>query len=441
MKKPASRSPFKLRRSGRKLRLEHPKLGTLFEARLPAGAKVSAHDNAVEVSAKGKLALSGLVTMGEEGRPCRLQSGGGRVVQTGIGDPDTGLNDSIYDPRTDLAIRFEAPQVSISRLDARRFEVALKGKGPLRIEIHPNHLRALCPYLPPERIAVKAPAPSGWLSYYCHFERPTEKAILADLDAAAKLTDHGLSFFLVEAWQRNAKALPVSNFHNEAKYDPEKFPHGMKWLADRIREKGLRPGLWVVTLGTGNEKLYDANPEMFLRDAAGTPIKEWSGRYMFDPTHPAAKRHIRKQLRILAQDWGYEFFKLDGLSGRTDQLCEWLYSLPRVKARFHCKVLDPFREIVELIRAALGPKRYFHACAGNYDGATAGIADGARTGGDVFFSGEAGSWKSIRYAAEVIAQTLFTNRYVWHADPDILSVRSPLSVEEARAWATIFGIT
>ncbi|MFH0962697.1 MAG: hypothetical protein V2A58_01650, partial [Planctomycetota bacterium] len=47
----------------------------------------------------------------------------------------------------------------------------------------------------------------------------------------------------------------------------------------------------------------------------------------------------------------------------------------------------------------------------------------------------------IRYAAEVIAQTLFTNRYVWHADPDILSVRSPLSVEEARAWATIFGIT
>ena len=69
----------------------------------------------------------------------------------------------------------------------------------MRIHVKSNYLRSLCPYLSKGRIRVKGPAPAGWLSYYCHFEWPSEKTILEDLEVAAELVDHGFSFFLIEA--------------------------------------------------------------------------------------------------------------------------------------------------------------------------------------------------------------------------------------------------
>lgn len=431
-----------LRRTKHMAALSHRRLGLLFETALAPGSTARLLGPVLHIRAPEKITLEAAVSLSPKAAPCRLQvPSDSRVVQTGIGRPDSRLNNAVYDPDTDLALSFEAVRVRIESQSPGSFRVGLRDAHEVCIRVKENHLRSLCPYLPKGPVSIKPPAPTGWLSYYCHFERPREDTILEDLEVAAGLVDYGFSFFLVEAWQKNALKLPVYNFHNEAVCDRAKFPRGMKWLADRIREKGLRPGIWYVSLGTGNPKVFKRNPDMFIRDAAGAPIRDWSGLYMFDPTHPDAQKHIAEQLRILADDWGYEFFKLDGLSGRPDHLCEWFYSQPHVRARFSRKRPEPFRDTVRLIRRALGPRRYFHCCAGYYNGAAVGPADGARTGGDVFFSGQGPSWSAIRKAASVVLDALFTNRYVWHADPDILSVRRPLTLDQARAWATLFGIT
>ena len=426
---PREQLVFELRISDatRVLTVDHAEFGALFEAPLADEQQARLEHGVLYVTAPGRIAISGRVRASAHSATCRISvPAASRVLQTGIGAPDTGLNDTVYDPDTDIAVRFEAQHVRLCRQDSGEVRVTASGRKVVRVLFKQNHLRSFCPHLPPGKIRVRSPAPTGWLSYYCHFEAPSETAILEDLDVAAGLVDYGLSFFLVEAWQKNAWSLPVRNFYHEAECDREKFPHGMKWLARRIRSKGLTPGLWAVALGTGNPAVFEAHPEMFIRDASGRPIQDWSGVYMFDPTHAGARAYIARQLRTLAEDWGYDFFKLDGLSGRPDHYCEWFYSQPFVRARFARRIFDPFKDMIKLIRRTLGSSRYFHACAADYHGSCAGISDGARTGGDVFFSGQTGSWGAITLAAGAILEALFTNRYVWHVDPDILSVRPSL---------------
>ena len=460
----SSRDGLRLRvhQRTRSLTLTDPCSGTRFDATLPAGARATLaprppsleraapspracatiDGRVLEITLGKRGSIEGTLTLGRRARPGRITAPeASRVVQTGIGCPDTGLNDTVYDPDTDLAVRFDASEVSIATQGQGVFAVRLRDARRVRVEVRRHHLRSICPYLPKGPVRIKPPAPTGWLSYYCHFEWPTEAAILEDLDVAGAFVDYGFSFFLVEMWQRNAKRLPVYQFHHEAAWDEEKFPHGMKWLAGRIRAKGLRPGIWAVPLGTGNPALFEAHPDWFIRDASGQNIRDWSGLFMFDPTHPEARKHIAEQLRVMAEEWGYEFFKLDGLSGRSDHYSEWFYSVPSVRATFSRKCAEPYRDMVKLIRRTLGTQRYLLQCAGDFRGAGVGLSEGARTGGDVFFSGEAGSWGSIQAAASVILEALFTNRYVWHTDPDILSVRPPLTVDQARAWATLFGVT
>jgi alpha-galactosidase len=103
------------------------------------------------------------------------------------------------------------------------------------------------------------------------------------------------------------------------------FPKGMKNLADELRALGFRPGLWTAPFGTGNTNFYLAHKQWFLHDAAGTPIKSWNGIFTLDPTVPEAREHLRKIHATAAHEWGYEFFKIDGMSGRNHGYCAHLY--------------------------------------------------------------------------------------------------------------------
>ena len=437
-------TPLRLMRHGRTggITLRHDRLGDIWRTTLGTGENAALDGYVLSITGPGKVAIEGTARLGPGARPVRLRLARGRqVLQTGIGNPDTALNDALCDPRTDVGLRFEARGVRVTRCGRGLFHVVLQRSRRVRVVLEPDHFHKLCPHLRRGGLQPKPPAPGGWLSYYCHFERPTEQAILDDLAVAGGLVDHGMSFFLIEAWQRHANRQPCKEFYSESRCDRAKFPHGMKWMADRIRAQGLRPGLWTIPLGTGNPTVYRASPRMFLHDAEGRPLSDWSGLYMFDPTHPAARAHIREQLRTMVEDWGYEFLKLDGLSGRDDHYGEWFYAQPEVRRAFSRPMAEPFRTTIQLIRRALGTRTFFHACAAFYHGASAGIPDGARAGGDVFYCGQSPSWHSVRAAAKVVLESLFTNRYLWHADPDVLCVRRPLSVGEAQAWASLFGLT
>ena len=82
----------------------------------------------------------------------------------------------------------------------------------------------------------------------------------------------------------------------------QKFPHGMKWLADYIRGKGFRPGIWLIPFATSDEQVLPPASRSVhsprrrhqrLREKdpkTGKVEPSGCGRYAVDPTSPAGRR-------------------------------------------------------------------------------------------------------------------------------------------------------
>ena len=78
-----------------------------------------------------------------------------RVLQTGIGSPDTGLNDAVYDPDTDVAVHFDARRVRLQRRDDGEVHASLSGRETIGVRFKQNHLRSS------NRGGVSAKSPSA----------------------------------------------------------------------------------------------------------------------------------------------------------------------------------------------------------------------------------------------------------------------------------------
>ena len=102
----------------------------------------------------------------------------------------------------------------------------------------------------------------------------------------------------------------------------------MKWLADYIRGKGFRPGVWLIPFATSDSKLFARQPGLFVRRSDGTSVFEttdaktgkteidWTGRYVVDPTGPEGRRWFTDLFRMITIDWGYDYVKIDGQGAR-----------------------------------------------------------------------------------------------------------------------------
>jgi hypothetical protein len=83
--------------------------------------------------------------------------------------------------------------------------------------------------------------PTGDYSYL------TEKNVLKQADAmAAKLKKYGYSYVNLDAgWWRDQSWKPEFDAYGRQTPDPERFPHGMKSVADHIHAKGLKAGIYL----------------------------------------------------------------------------------------------------------------------------------------------------------------------------------------------------
>ncbi|MBN1559226.1 alpha-galactosidase, partial [candidate division KSB1 bacterium] len=79
---------------------------------------------------------------------------------------------------------------------------------------------------------------NGWCSWFYTYESVTEEEVIRNAEYAARmLKPFGFEYVQVdEGYQR---------WHGDWEGN-EKFPHGMGWLAEHIRELGLKPGLWIA---------------------------------------------------------------------------------------------------------------------------------------------------------------------------------------------------
>jgi hypothetical protein len=389
----------------------------------------------VKVGSPGKA--EAMVRWGDDAFLCRMAPGpDANVVQLSIGRVRSRLAHSIFSPSRDDGVTFEGENVELTpalpgawrltadRLDAIRVEhnVYKVGRG----------LKWFTPY-PNKRVFSRATA--GWCSWYYYYQGISEDEVVKNTEWLAKhLKPFGCEVVQIDdGWQ----GVGHGNGENRDWFVTDKrFPHGMKWLADQIRAQGFVPGIWLCAFGQSDTKLFQRDPSIFVRREDGSTVGEengqvnWVGHYLVDPTGPDGKQYLHKLFNMLCNEWGYDYVKIDGQGGMAGTYEANRAGLFNRNAHGD----EAYRQGVEALRDVMGYQRYLLCCGGGWD--AIGLFDGCRIGGDV-----GASWDGMQPAIECTMRWLYQNNIAWYTDPDALCVRPPLTLDQARLWTTLLGLT
>ncbi|HLP77401.1 MAG TPA: NPCBM/NEW2 domain-containing protein, partial [Candidatus Paceibacterota bacterium] len=340
--------------------------------------------------------------------PCRIQDGANPdlFVMT-LGNVGTPIAQGAFDPVADL--------------------VRLKDGS-----VKSNYYRAVLGvpfYRPLDKSCFPLP-PSGWCTWYYYYNRIDADEVKQNAEwIAANLKDYGANYVQIDdGWQGTGAKGSARNW--EA-INTNRFPQGMAAVARHIKSLGLAPGLWIAPHGQNNDDVVKTNPGVFLLKPDGSTASDtWEGRFLVDPTTPATHEYLGRLFKRMS-DWGYDYFKIDGQPIVVDEY--------RAKKEFMRSPSDDapglYRRTLDTIRQAIGPDRYLLGCWGiPLEGA--GIMNGSRTGGDIVLG-----WGGFQVALRPTLQYYFLHNIVWYSDPDVMLVRSPLTLEQARVWATLQGLT
>ena len=192
---------------------------------------------------------------------------------------------------------------------------------------------------------------------------------------------------------------------------PEAFPHGMKWMADKIYEAGMIPGIWIAPLlNDENCMPRKEHPEWFV---FGHDYK--SGKQVYwDFSVEGAAKWLYDVFHKISYEWGYRYIKIDFL---IEALGLGGYS----KKGFNA--MDNIRTMWEIIKSAVTEDTYLLSCTQQL-GPCAGYSDGMRIGMDIFEG-----WAGLKDCARMTLKRLFINEY-GVLDPDCLLLRKSEQEDE-----------
>jgi len=386
--------------------------------------------------------IRGKVYWGKEPYLCRIEPRRyENVVQAALGPADSLLCDSIFDKWNDRVLRLSSwGSLRIrSLIDGKSFEVEAEIKtqfgvipeiiaGEVIEHYVAEHLGM--PYYKPYDLSCHPRPPAGWCSWYYFGKEVTEEAVVANTDWLAEhLKSFGLEYVQLDDGYQGETWL---------NWDKKKFPRGGKWLAQYIRSKGLKPGIWLLPQAVGkvDTKLLEEKPDWFIRKPDGEVFRGFANYPYVDPTNPEVKSEwIEKTMRVMAHEWGIEYFKLDG----QGEMHQW-YALCRKSLHDYSPTPDEvYRRLLETIRRVVGPKRVILICATQWR--AMGYGDTCRTGTDVSPAKLKEGAVCFLNALRATFSNYWMHTIVWYCDPDVIMVRPPLHYEAAKAWASLLGLS
>jgi alpha-galactosidase len=275
---------------------------------------------------------------------------------------------------------------------------------------------------------------TGWCSWYELYTAVSEGDVRRNLHVLRSLHDR-LPLRLVQ----------LDDGYQHAVGDwlelNDKFPSGMPALVKEIQKEGFEAGIWLAPfLLSARSHTFKAHPDWVVRDEQGAPlnaIDNWgSPNYALDTTHPTALEWLRRVLRTIGDEWGFQYLKLD-----------FLYAASLRGRRFQAGVtsVEAYRRGLATLREAAGD-RFILGCGAPLV-LSVGLVDGMRIGSDVasFWGDEGNSdGPSMRNALRATLARMWMHGRWWTNDPDCLLVRaddSQLTLDEVRAWATVVALT
>ncbi|MFJ6082477.1 glycoside hydrolase family 36 protein [Streptomyces sp. NPDC092369] len=188
---------------------------------------------------------------------------------------------------------------------------------------------------------------------------PTTEKLLPLIDAAASA---GAEYFCVDAgWYDDSGDGGWWDSVGAWQPSGRRFPGGIQEVLERIRERGMVPGVWLEpevvgvrspvagvgspVAGAGLEAGAGALPDdAFLHHADGSRVTE-QGRHQLDLTHPAARAHLDAAVDRIVGEWGVGYLKLDynittSAPGLLDHTRAWRAWLASVLDRYPSLVVE-----------------------------------------------------------------------------------------------------
>lgn len=129
-------------------------------------------------------------------------------------------------------------------------------------------------------------------NWYYAYGRSSDEEILKDTDILIQQTKDlkNPPYMVVDdCWSENSCDGPWNRLR--ATFSD------MKVLAEKIKEKGAKPGIWFRPLSDSKHTVNLCR-------------MSWDDRYL-DPSHPAVLEYISKTVRMLSKEWGYKLIKHD----------------------------------------------------------------------------------------------------------------------------------
>lgn len=290
---------------------------------------------------------------------------------------------------------------------------------------------------------IKKPATqivNGWCNWFYTMDVFDETEILRNAELAAReLKPYGLEYIQIDEgfqtlhgeWQGNAR-----------------FPHGLKWLGDRIKALGLKPGIWIAPFVISeNTRLFNQHPECLVKDADGQPVRigpwpsentEWyrnetPKRYCLDITHPLGERWFTSLIDTVVNTWGFEMIKVDFVSW-TVFSANRFYDAGATPAQVYQKAM-------RIMRTIAGEKCHILDCGpGNISGE---FINSLRIEYDQFYGPDA-AWTQYfggtSCSAGAAGKRYFYHNKIWTNDIDHVCL-DVLSLPKAQAAATLIGLS
>lgn len=276
----------------------------------------------------------------------------------------------------------------------------------------------------------------GINDWYFAYGNNSDKLILQTVDLMIDLArdTYNRPFCLIDAgWAVCAPGDTYAGCWSDNFYTPNTHFRDMGTLAQTIRQKGMRPGLWMRPLCASHDT--PANrllPTIQRSDSQGRPI--------LDPTIPENLAYIQKCFRQY-NDWGYEMVKHD--FSTVDILGRWGFEMIREKTltedgwRFNDTTQTNAEVILNLyrtIRQAAG-NIYLIGC-NTISHLAAGLFELQRTGDDT--SGQ--EWdRTLKMGVNTIAFRGIQHNTFYASDGDCVGLTSKIDWKLNKQWMQLLA--
>ena len=182
----------------------------------------------------------------------------------------------------------------------------------------------------------------------CLWADPTEEKLLPVIDKAAEL---GAEYYCMDAgwyadgtwWETVGEWQPVAR----------RFPHGIQYVFDYIRQKGMVPGIWLEpeVMGINCPLASQFEDECFFLRHGKRVIDH--GRYQLDFRHPKVREYVMSVFDRVVGEYGVRYIKTDynieaglGTEVNADSFGDGLLGHNRAYLSFLTEVRERYPDLI-----------------------------------------------------------------------------------------------